>query len=157
MVLSSFAEEETEDRSKEPSSTSQSPHLSLLGWPLKASLCSVSLWPHPLFIWFTLSGWAEKHSTRLLSSGSLRLRRSKARKQYCNMICTGVSGASGRVFFPRLRRKFGRFGEDKGQFLEELMLELNFDAWDRGVTRCTGLGCIQNWHKVVVLSQQLQI
>lgn len=54
----------------------------------------------------------------------------KARKQYYNMICTGVSGASGRVFFPRSRGSLGDLEEIKDVFLEEGMLDLDFDAWN---------------------------
>lgn len=36
----------------------------------------------------------------------------------------------------------------KDDFLEEIMLELNFDVWTWGATKHRGLGCIQIWHKV---------
>lgn len=52
----------------------------------------------------------------------------KARKQYYNTICTDVSGTSGRVFCPRLRGSLGDLEEIKDVFLEEGMLDLDFDG-----------------------------
>lgn len=50
---------------------------------------------------------------------------SRGRKQYYNMICTGVSGASGRV-----RGSLGDLEEIKDSFLEKGMLDLDFDTWN---------------------------